>query len=170
MSMYGACRYCGDLVVEPGTVACSNPEHRELAKKSAQLSFNSAPTKENAVLLSKEAGLPEDYFLKQLQMKKVPGLHKEVVMGIIQVIKFLNELMKKDGETSLTELFSIGTKDRREDSHNFILEFIKDGVVNLTKDQIIKVAAGSYDGLWESTNENLRQCGYQPEKPEKIDI
>lgn len=66
MSMYDACKYCGKSTVEPGIVACSNPEHRERAKIEAQISFDSRPTKENAILLAKEAGLPEDYFLQQI--------------------------------------------------------------------------------------------------------
>lgn len=84
MSMYDACGYCGDSVVGPGTVSCSNPEHRELAKRAAQVSFNSKPTKENAVLLAKEAGLPEDYFLKQMKEEKPLGGNKKKIIGITE--------------------------------------------------------------------------------------
>ena len=67
MSMYGACSYCGESVVEPGTTACSDPKHRELAKRGAQIAFFSQPAKKSAVLLAREAGLPEDYFLRQIE-------------------------------------------------------------------------------------------------------
>ena len=169
--MYGVCSYCGDSVVEPGTKACSNPEHREQARREAQSSFNAITTERNiersAVILAREAGLPEDYFLEQLRMKKVPGLHKEVVLGVIQVIKFLNKLMEEDGETSATELFDVGIKDRREDAYDFILEFIKDGVPNLTTEKISRIAEGlDYQSVWWSVNENLRLRGYRPENPE----
>ena len=88
MSMYDACKYCGEPTVKPGFVACSKPEHRELVKIDAQLAFNASRTrraslgagtekavllareKEEAVLLAREAGLPEDYFLNQINPDK----------------------------------------------------------------------------------------------------
>lgn len=76
MSMYDACKYCSESTVKPGFVACSNPEHRELAKRAAQLAFDATPDyashpratkREAAVLLAREAGLPEDYLLNQIR-------------------------------------------------------------------------------------------------------
>lgn len=75
MSMFNACRFCSEPTVKPGFVACSNPEHRELAKREAHLSFDSRPTKVNAVLLAKEAGLPEDYFLQQIEARDKEKRH-----------------------------------------------------------------------------------------------
>ena len=74
MSMYDACSYCGDATVEPGFVACGNPQHRERAKRAAQIAFDAhlpgmggITREEAAVLLAREAGLPEDYLLKQIK-------------------------------------------------------------------------------------------------------
>ncbi|MBI2463239.1 MAG: hypothetical protein HYV65_03350 [Candidatus Spechtbacteria bacterium] len=73
MSMYLACRYCGeDSTVESNFTVCANPEHVALAKMAAQLSFDATPKwpeqrrQEVGRILAREIGLSEDCFLKEV--------------------------------------------------------------------------------------------------------
>lgn len=103
-------------------------------------------------------------------MKEAAGLHKEVVTGIVQVIKHLAGLLEKGKGTNLGELYEVGCRGRSKEAHSFILEFIKDGVVNLTREQIKEVADGNYERVWASTNTRLQGFGFAPASPEPIDI
>ncbi len=80
MSMYICCRVCGEpSTKESNFEACSIPEHIASVRECAQISFDATPRlpKEHfewvAGLLAKEVGLPEDYFLKQLEQPEKPS-------------------------------------------------------------------------------------------------
>lgn len=103
-------------------------------------------------------------------MKEAAGLHKEVVTGIVQVIKHLPGLLEKGKGTNLGELYDVGCRDRSKTAQLFIFEFIKDGVVNLTREQIKEVADGNYEMVWAFTNTRLQGFGYAPVSPEPKEV
>ncbi|MEK6899790.1 MAG: hypothetical protein AABX05_01570, partial [Nanoarchaeota archaeon] len=108
--------------------------------------------------------------LSDLRCKMVEeNLHKEVVTGIVQVIKFLED-KRKEGVSSLGfgELFKAGFRGRTEGAKIYICEFVKDGVVNLRQEDIDAVVKGDYGALWSGTNTYFKRLGYDPVNPEPI--
>ena len=107
-------------------------------------------------------------------MKEVPGLHKEVVTGIVQVIKYLADLSKEEKPSvGFMELYKIGCGEKgekSEEARTFIFEFIKDGVINLKLEAMKEVVDGNYDRVWKVTNDWLQGFGYAPVTSESIDV
>lgn len=102
-------------------------------------------------------------------MESSSNIHKEVVTGIVQVINYLVD-KRKEGIHSfgLGELLEAGFRGRTEDAQIYICEFVKDGVVNLRKEDIDTVIEGDYDKLWGYTNSYLKGFGYAPVEPMPI--
>lgn len=96
-------------------------------------------------------------------------LHKEVVTGIVQMVKFVSG-MKKNEITTLKKLSGLGSKWKSDTAQTFILEFAKDGIVNSLKDTLDKVAGGDYSAVWKFVNGYLSHFGYSPVDPVDIEV
>lgn len=105
-------------------------------------------------------------------MEKHSELHKEVVTGVVQVIKYLDGLPKNQGKclVNFMELQNIGCDGKSAKARFFIFEFIKDGLINLGPEEIRDVRGGNYDGIWRTINEWLQHFGYSPVEPEPVGI
>ena len=71
------CRICKKPAVDLGLMVCSRPRCRESLIIRAGMELDSNPTKENAVKVAKSAGLPEDYFLKDMKDLIIPDGYVE---------------------------------------------------------------------------------------------
>lgn len=99
-----------------------------------------------------------------------PNLHKEVVTGVVQVIKCLTQ-NKGEIRARLTykSLMDAGCTGKSEEAQMWIFEFIKDGVCNVSLETMTKVGGGDYSGIWKMTNEYLKCFGHAPVEPVPID-
>ena len=92
--------------------------------------------------------------------------NKEVVTGVVQVIRYIAE--KRHKGISFDGILEAGYRGRAEEAHDWILEFVKDGVLNLKKEYVDEVMNGNYERIWRSTNDWLENFGYEPIEPEAI--
>lgn len=98
-------------------------------------------------------------------------MHKEVVTGIVQVIRhFANKRSDSSATVTLRELLEVSFRGKTEEAKTYICEFVKDGVVNLRQQDIDAVLKGDYGDVWKCTNVYLKRFGYDPVKPEPISL
>jgi hypothetical protein len=98
------------------------------------------------------------------------SLNKEVVTGIVQVIKYAQDRVKAGSSSiSLSDLANAGYKGRDEDAKTHIFEFVKDGLGSLTIDIQDRIAVGNYDDVWKMTNGYFNRIGMGTSEPEPID-
>lgn len=103
----------------------------------------------------------------KIERKKEPGLHKDFVTGVVQVVLF-DCSIPKNATTTLEDTVRAGYKGiNNETAKFFIFEWIKDG--QATSDEARKeVLAGNYNGAWKFANTWLRNFGYEQAEPEEI--
>lgn len=91
-------------------------------------------------------------------------IQQEVVEGIVRCVR---ELSKHKGPVGLSELLTAaeGEGFQHEKSSMFVLEFIKDGISDLTPEDIEKIFAEDYEDIWRMTNLYLQRFGYAPITP-----
>lgn len=95
-------------------------------------------------------------------------LHVEVVTGVIQILLFLNK--ERGRSISFFEMGRVGNAGKSEEAIDYIGEFIKDGVIELTQDDFTKVENGDYSQVWKGINRSLAQFGHPPVEPVPIDL
>jgi len=99
--------------------------------------------------------------------KEEPGLHKAVVTGIVQVIRFYASVPKRAKDIHLGHLMEVGYEGIESSTARlYILEWIKGG--ELTKEAKEAVLAGDYNCVWNSVNTWLKCFGYAPVESEEI--
>lgn len=102
-------------------------------------------------------------------------LHADVVKGCIQIVHYIHK-NRTQGNISLGDLYKAGTKHlkgeeedaRKLGAGSFILEFIKDGMINWSRQDFDDVLYGDYDKLWRMTNSYLQNFGHPPVEPMPI--
>lgn len=104
-------------------------------------------------------------------MTQIPNLHREVVSGIVQVVKYLSEQNNKGIKSiGFGELMNAGRSGRTPEAQTYILEFVKDGIGSLQKKHIDDVVNGNYEVIWDTVNRYLKFRGYTLVEPEPIDV
>jgi hypothetical protein len=90
-------------------------------------------------------------------------LQEEVVTGVVDVIKYISD-KRKTGVNSIgfDELTEVGFKGKSEKAQSYILEFIKDGIVNLRQDSIDEILRGNYELVRESAKVYLGRFEHDP--------
>lgn len=95
-------------------------------------------------------------------------LHIDVVVGTIQILRFLHE---NDGrEMSLSSIYNVGKEGKSDKASGYLMEFCKDGIVNLPPGSIKLVMEGDYTQVWANTNRFLKFFGHAPIEPEPVQI
>jgi hypothetical protein len=97
-------------------------------------------------------------------------LHKEVVTGIVQMIKSAIEQLHDSGSASFEIFCNTGLKGKSVTAQTFIAEFAKDGMANITWPDMKKVEAGDYTDIWTLTNKYLTGFGHDSIEPVSIDV
>lgn len=92
-----------------------------------------------------------------------PNTHEAVVEGIVKIVQFLEE---NEGPHTLGEIYTAAT-GHTDDSvaKSCILEFVKDGLVDLSEKQRKMILAGDRSAIWAATNRYLKTFGYEPVEP-----
>ena len=91
-------------------------------------------------------------------------LHKECVRGVVEVILYIFTPERKS--CTFAELNKVGGKGKSELAASYISEFIKDGVINLKKENVERVLSGDYSSIWSSTNSYLKRFGHSEVSPQ----
>lgn len=102
--------------------------------------------------------------------EKNKTLHVEVVTGIVQIMVALKNAAKKGESFSFQTLVQIGYAGKSDHAQMYILEFIKDGIINLKPDSLNLVAKGDYLRVWNNTNKYLKHFGHDPIDPVPITL
>lgn len=106
-----------------------------------------------------------------MDREKNEKVHIETVTGVIQVILFIYKIREEGREGILMDdVYKAGTEGKCREASSFILEFIKDGLVNLREESAEKVKRGDYDWVWKCTNDFLSHFGYEPIEPVEITL
>lgn len=95
-------------------------------------------------------------------------LHTATVEGIIRVIKFYADATEGVSMGELCKVGTIHTDD--EDVETYIIEFIKDGLINLKTETIQAIQNGDYASIWTMINRYLQRLGHTPQEPIEINI
>ena len=97
-------------------------------------------------------------------------LHREVVTGVLQMIRFAVETIDSGHSPSLRELCDVGFAAKSDTAQMFICEYAKDGIINLRVEEARKIIAGDYSSIWSLTNSYLTGFGYDPIEPVALEI
>jgi hypothetical protein len=102
--------------------------------------------------------------------KKEPGIHKDFVTAVVQVVLFHCSI-PKNASTTLADSVRAGYKGISDESAAkfFIFEWIKDGSAT-SKEARKEVLAGNYAGAWKFANTWLGKFGYERAVPEEISL
>ena len=92
-------------------------------------------------------------------------LHKEVVTGIVQILRYVDRTIKGKGHPDFGKAWKIGIKGKSGRAQMFIGEFVKDGIVGLKQETVDKAIAGDYAWIWEMTNDFLEHFGHPSVEP-----
>lgn len=102
-------------------------------------------------------------------MNTDPNIVKNTVKGIVQTC--LHVANAQPGY-SLADLYNAGTKDCIPDSHEWIFEFIKDGLTPEVIHYCVSTQAAqeNYLQIWNSTNAYLSHFGFAEHTVEPIEL
>jgi len=96
-------------------------------------------------------------------------LHKAVLTGMIQALKF-SQSVPKGASITLADIVAAGHKGiKSSDARFWIFEYIKDGS-QVSKQGWEEICRGDYAGGWKSVNAWLKNYGYEPAEPEEITL
>lgn len=98
--------------------------------------------------------------------KANPKLHTDVVKGVIQIVLYLQN--NNGPGFTLSAIYEIGAENKSDKAKEYIQEFCKDGIVNLTPKFRADVEKGDYLGVWQLINDYLSQFGHKVVKPKAI--
>jgi len=100
-----------------------------------------------------------------------PNLHREVVTGIVQMIRVLRQA-RRDGKSGVPfdELLAVGSEGKSSEAQIFICEFAKDGIPSLRQEVLRRILDGDYTDLWRSANHYLAGFGHPRVEPVPIEL